>query len=137
MLGNSHSGKSDSRLPWPSVNKFDENCRLRVDFSQLCAPLRKAGVPSLAEIMAMDARRLQEVAGKHACEARANFVSEHILQCRNAKFTSRCESSQLMRAGFDDDCDWSDDPYTNASASTLSVKTHSTQLNGLDSCYIH
>lgn len=64
----------------------------------------------------MDARRLHELAGKHACEVRACV---------------RFERGELKPAGFDDDCDWSDGPAPNAAASTLSVKT----LSGLDSCY--
>jgi len=82
----------------------------------------------------MDTRRLHELAGKHACEGFTNALSEHSRRlASNAIFTS--DSGQLKLAGFDDDCDWSDDPSPNATASTLSVKTHSTQLNGLDSCY--
>lgn len=69
--------------------------------------------------MAMDTRRLHELAGKHACEGFTDALSEHSRRlASNAIFTS--DSGQLKLAGFDDDCDWSDDPSPNTTASTLS-----------------
>lgn len=58
----------------------------------------------------MDINRLQELAGKQACEARCG--SNH---------------GQLKLGGFDDDIDWSHDPPPDDSASNISVKPHSTK----------
>lgn len=59
----------------------------------------------------MDYNRLQELAGKQACEP-------------------RCHTSQgqLKLGGFDDDSEWSDDPPSDDSALIISVKPHNTTL---------